>query len=429
MARILSYKAKVSMSLVTIDQKEYPIPPAYIDTIATDIKYKVTNIKTGKKFIMPIVYAILNVDEPLYNIFIDNVTDGVINLRIENYDAENELSLNNTVIDDQFIYFIPSKYNYSKDIKDPNINPEDYEEHIVLGMLKATMIYANKQSFNLSYVAGSEELDINGIAVSFDEEEILDTEHLLEIMLENITGQELYMDELEVNKEYTDGLLIPPQGTVAEAIDYIFNLNPFYETDYLFFMDFKKTYLINTSGSAREVSKNTIMVNIEEINSRSALYTGFSKDLDNGAYIIYVNESDANVFINTTTDKVYNQTVSTYTDQVTTLDSNITVLKKETSNRQEFTKANEMCAEIRKQVLDNTAVTINISKMNMDSSLITPDKCYVVNYSKYSAYNGVYLLIYKKEIIKRDDNTFTTTTIFGLEKIADTKHAVNTVTA
>lgn len=428
MARILSYKARVSMSLITSGEIETKIPPAYINSIATDIKYKITDPKTGKKFIMPIVYAILNVDEPLYNKIISNVTDGMINLRITNYDADNELSINNTIIDDQFIYFIPSKYNYAKSIEDPNINDEDYEEHITLGLIKSTMIYQNKQSFNLSYVSEDEEVEINGIKLELEEGEILDTKRLLELILENLNG-EIYMDEIEINKEYNEGLLIPPQGTVAEALDYIFNMNPFYSTDYLFFMDFKKTYLINTSGTARDVAKNTILISIEEVNEKSAYYTGFSKDLDNGTYIVYVNESDANIAVNTTTDKKYNQTVANYTDQVTKLDSNITVLKKDTTNKQEFIKANEMCAEIRKQVLDNTSVIINISKMNMDSTLITPDKCFVVNYPKYSSYNGIYLLMYKKEILVRTDDTFNTTTIIGLERIADSSHNVNMLTS
>ena len=426
MSKILSYKANAEMSLITTSQKEYPIPMAYIDTIATDFKYKITNSKNGKKYIMPIIYVILNTDEPLYNTIIENVTDGVINLRLYNYDADNPMSLNNNIIDDQFIYFIPSKYNYSKSIEDPNINEEDYEEHITLGLLKSTMIYKNKQSFNLSYTSGEEEVEINGIKLALEEEEILDTEKLLELILHEVNN-DFFMDELEFNKEYTQGLLIPPQGTISEALDYIFNLNPFYTTDYLFFMDFNKTYLINTSGSNRDVEKSTIIISVEDINAQSAYYTGFSKDLDNGSYIIYVNETDVNIKINTTTDKRYNQTVSTYTDQVTKLDSNISVLKKETSNKQEFTKANEMCAEIRKQIMDNTAVMINFSKMNMDSTLITPDKCYVVNYPKYSAYNGIYLLTYKKEVITRTGNDFNTTTMIGLERISDTSH-VNTET-
>lgn len=427
MARILSYKAKASMSLVTADQTEYPIPVAYINSIVTDIKYNFANVHTGKKYIMPVIYVILNVNDVMYNRIIDNVTDGVINLSVSNFDAENTLGLNNTIIDDQFIYFIPSKYNYSKNIDDPNIDEEAQEEHITLGLLKATMIYNNKKSFNLSYVAGSEEVEISGTKLELEEEEILDTEKLLEIILKNI-GEDIYMDEIEFNKEYEEGLLIPPQGTVAEAIDYIFKLNPFYTTDYLFFMDFEKTYLINTSGMAREVNKSTIIMSIENIDEKSAYYTGFSKDLDNGTYIVYINESDANVSINTTTDKRYNQSVSTYTDQVTVLDSNISVLKKETSNKQEFTRANEMCAEIRKQYLDNTSVIINITKMNLDSTLITPEKCYVVQHAKYSSYNGIYLLLYKKEIIVRTDDTFNTTTTIGLMKIADSSHTVNLVT-
>lgn len=388
MATILSYKGDCTASLVTVAGKEYPFNQAYIKSVSTDYDYK--------NRIMPIVYMILDVDENLYNTILDNATDGTITLRCTNYDFESGTGFKKEIINDKFIYFVPTKYNYSKDIEDPNIDSSLYQEHIVLGLIKATQININKQSFNGVYKK-------------------TDTQKMLTKFTKGLPS--LMMDKIEIKTEYPE-LLLPPQETRSNAIDYLFKLNPFYKTQYIFFMDFKKTYLLNTSGNARKVSKSTILFQIEDVNERSAYYTGFSKDLNNGTYVIYVNMADANVSLNTTTDKVYNQLVSTYTDEVTTVDSNITTYTKDNQNRQEFTKINEMGTEIRKKLMDNTAVVINITKKNMDSSLITPDKCFQVKYNKYSSYNGKYLLLYKKELFTKTGDSYDTTCIIGLQRIA-----------
>ena len=394
MSTILSYKADCAATLVTVNGKEYPFNNAYIKSISTDYDYK--------NRIMPIVYMILDVDEVLYNTILDNATDGTITLRCVNYDFNSGTGFKKEIINDSFIYFVPTKYNYSMDLEDPNIDSSMYYEHIVLGLIKSTQIYVNKQSFN-------------GVFTETD------TEKMLAKFTNGLPN--LMMDELEIKTDYPE-LLLPPQETRSNAIDYLFNLNPFYKTSYIFFMDFKKTYLLNTSGQARNISKSTILFQVENVDEKSAYYTGFSKDLENGTYVIYINQANANVSLNTTTDKLYNQFVSTYTDEVTTVDSNIITYSKDTSNRQEFTKANEMSTEIRKQLLDNTAVVLNLSKMNMDSTLITPDKCFQVNYSKYSSYNGKYLLLYKKELFIRTGDNFDTTCIIGLQRIADqTSHS------
>lgn len=388
MSTILSYKAKCSMSLITVTGTEYKISPAYIKAISTDYKFKAN--------IMPILYAILDVDQYIYQKLLDNATDGSINLRIVNYNANADSGLEKEVCNEQFIYFVPTKYNYEKEIVGVDVDELGDTPHIVLGLIKASMIYDNKFSFNGIYTKTT-------------------TEKILKKFLKGLPN--LVMDELEYDEEY-ESFLLPPQQTRSNAIDYLFNKNPFYSTKYMFFMDFKNTYLLNTSGDARNTAKSTILFQIENINARSAYYTGISKDMDNGTYVIYVNQSDVNVSINTTTDKTYNQLVSTYTDMVTTVDSNIVTYTKDTTNKQDFSRANAMATDIRKQIMDNTAVVINLTKMNLDSSLITPDKSFVIDYANYSAYNGKYLLIYKKEIIVRTGDNFNTTTIIGLERVA-----------
>lgn len=388
MASILSYKANCTMELIAVNGEEIEIPYLYITSVSTDYRFDVN--------IMPILYAILDVSPEIYKKIIDNSTDGIIHVRITNFDGNGSAKLEKEIINDQFIYFIPVKYNYEKELEGDLGELSMDTKHIVLGLIKSTMINDNKQAFNGVYV------------------ETTTKKMLEEVFLKGLP--EITMDELEIETEY-ESLLIPPQETRAKAINYLFELDPFYTSPYIYFMDFDKTYLLNSVNIAANAHKKTVLFQIEQIDETSAYYTGISVEGDTA--IVYVNQGNVNISINTTTDKIYNQIVSTNTNEVTTVDSNITMYKKDNTNRQRYEVANEMNTDIRKQVVDNTAVTLNISKMNMDSSLITPDKIFMVKYDAYASYNGRYILLYKKEIIVQRGEAYDTTTTIGIQRIAD----------
>jgi hypothetical protein len=397
MARIQSFKANCSLKLYTAgSNKEIVINPLYIRSMAMDYKFD-TNI-------MPIVYTILDVDIEMYDTIVENATDGRFLVQIVNYDANlgSTGGIRKYIVNDEFIYFLPNKYNYAKKLEDPGVDNTDGSGntlHMVIGLMKAQLIYNNKVSFNGVY-------------------ENTTTELLLEKVLKGLP--KLTMDEIENNKEYEESFTLLPQQTRAQAIDYIFTDNPFYNTDYIFFMDFKKTYLLNSTGGPREdIDNHTVLFQIVKSNSAASYYNGVVKDAEDGVYVIYVDQSDANFNINTTTDKVNNQIVAYDTDEVTKEDLNVTVSKVATTNKQEFAMVNQLGTDIRKNIMDNTAVTLNITKMNMDSSIITPDKCYQVKHALYPDYDGKYLIMYKKDIISRAGEAFDTTTIIGLQRIND----------
>ena len=50
--------------------------------------------------------------------------------------------------------------------------------------------------------------------------------------------------------------------------------------------------------------------------------------------------------------------------------------------------------------------------------VIFMNKSFVIDYANYSAYNGKYLLLYKKEIINQAGEAYDTTSIIGLQRIA-----------
>ena len=388
MGSILSYKVRCSMELIETNGEEIEIPYLYVTGLSTDYRFDAN--------IMPILYIILDVPPDIYQKIIDNSTDGIFHVRVTNFDGNGSAKLEKEIINEQFIYFLPVKYNYEKEINADLGDVTMDTQHIVIGLIKSTMINDNKQSFNGNYVETTTE------------------KMLKEVFTKGLP--ELVMDDLEIDTEY-ESLLIPPQESRAKAINYLFELDPFYTSPYIYFMDFEKTYLLNSVNVSVNKKKETVLFLIENIDETSAYYTGISVEGD--TTIVYVNQATVNISINTTTDKMYNQTIATNTNEVTVVDTNITMYKKDNHSRKSYDNSNEMNTDIRKQIIDNTAVTLNISKMNMDSSVITPDKFFVVKYDAYSSYNGRYILLYKKEIIVQRGEAYDTTTTIGLQRIAD----------
>lgn len=387
-----SFKNICTMSLVAASGEEIPINPEYITAVATDYKYT--------KNVMPIIYTMLEVDLNLYDKLITNATDSQVNFKMQSFNANVSNSIQKNTINDRFLYFVPTKYNYSQELKDKNIDRSLYTKDIILGLMKSDLIAQNRTSFN-------------GIW------ENTDTESLLEKITDKI-GSPIVMDEIDNVKEY-DSFALPPQSTMANALDYLFTKDPFYNTNYIFFLDFDKGYLLNSTGKARgNKADNTIIIDIKELGVQETIASGMVKNGESGATTIYVSQSEANISLNTTTEKHTNQIVATDTDTMSTAD--LTLLSgKEDTNRTEFTRATPIGADIRKQALENTSVILNITKRNINSSIITPDKCYKIRYdnSYYNSnYGGTYLLVSKNEETVRSDESFDTITMISFRRIA-----------
>ena len=252
MSSILSYKAKCSMELIEANGEEVVIPDLYITSMASDYRFN--------NNIMPILYAILDVAPEIYEKIIDNSTDGFMHVRIVNFEGTGGASLEKEIVNEQFTYFIPVKYNYQKELKKSDVGETSFDTaHIVVGMIKSTMINQNKKAFN-------------GVYVETTTKKLLEETFLKDL-------PDLVMDELEIETEY-ESILIPPQETRAKAIAYLFELDPFYKSPYIYFMDFAKTYLLNSVGIAMNAKKEKVLFRIEDIEEESAYYTGISVEGD-----------------------------------------------------------------------------------------------------------------------------------------------------
>ena len=178
--------------------------------------------------------------------------------------------------------------------------------------------------------------------------------------------------------------------------------------------------MIDRTGKYINTGKlNTVFIDIKSLDSRSSYYEGITIDTNNNCYILYLNPDDKTIIPNKATEKVTNQIIGVYQDEVTTLDLNINNSKHSADlTKSIFVRTNKVDTIIAKSELESTAAILNLSKANIDADIFTPDKAYTVsNYEEDKEYDGRYILIYKKEVIGRMDNEYATNTILGLRYV------------
>ena len=71
-----------------------------------------------------------------------------------------------------------------------------------------------------------------------------------------------------------------------------------------------------------------------------------------------------------------------------------------------------------KAIMESGSVVITLNKTEIDSTILTPNKEYLVrNYESSSQYNGRYVLSYKKEIIMKEGENMIGNVMFGLRQV------------
>lgn len=212
-----AYNAVVKLSFLLDDQNI---------SIATErIKYIVIDTNYESE-IMPKLYMNISVNTSLYNYITNYKDQAKFKLKIQRKNVFSRTSLGEVIVDDTFAY-IPSTTNadYLKDISEGGASDDSYK-NIVIGLISIKITDQLRKSFNSIY---------NNI----------DQETLVSIATE---GLDIVTQPLQYNRKY-DSILIPPVSTRKEFLDFMFNLDNFYNTKFLFFMDFKKCYLLSRDGS------------------------------------------------------------------------------------------------------------------------------------------------------------------------------------
>ena len=384
-----AYKCSIAAMSLIVGNKETNIPTPSVKSIVIDTDYE--------NKIMPIIYVSLSINLELYNKLVTSVNDGKIYLNIKKYNVKADVPIKEDKLKDQFIYFIPSNATYIKDLGDEKDNKLYSYIDITIGLMDIKLLDYKKKNFNTVY-------------------RNTDTRNLINIIT---SGRKLIMTPIKNNTKYNE-FLMPPVTTRSEALDYIFNTDAFYDTMYTYFTDFDKSYLIDRTGRYTDNGRlNTVFIDIKSLDARSSYYEGITIDNNKNCYVLYLNPDDKTIVPNKVTEKVTNQIIGVYQNEVTKLDLNINNSKHSADlTKSIFTRTNKVDTIIAKSELESTSVILNLSKANIDADIFTPDKAYTVsNYEEDKEYDGRYILIYKKEVIGRMDNQYATNTILGLRYV------------
>lgn len=383
-----AYKKKIEIAFISGDE--------VVDINSSKIVYLIIeHVYDGR--VMPVIYMRITLENDLYARVLAEKDSAKFYLRIQHYDAYSDTSLYKDEINQQFTYILSSTTpEYNENLADANANVDSAYKTITMGLLDMSIMNTLRKSFG-------------GIVKNVDQNSLL---------YQAVEDTKIVIKTPKYN-EYYDSLIIPSIASRKDMIQYLFNKNPFYDTDPLYFIDFNISYLLDKSGeavSAEDGTLDNIVVDIRSVTEDEAYFEGMEIRDDN--YYLYINPANTSVSIDTGTEKVANQLVAGYIGGSNTLDLNINT-NQESTTHQTFVRFDNIAnAVVYKNVMEAAQVYIEIGKENIDPTILTPNKAITVkNYEGYSDYDGKYALMYKKEIIQGSATGFTSLTTFGIKKL------------
>lgn len=343
--------------------------------------------------VLPIIYVTMAVDSKLYTNIIKYKQSAKFYMSIKKTNKHSTIGISKEILSGSFSY-IPSANNpnYTEELI-PDTDGNSYRR-IMIGLVSIELTNKLRKSFN------SIENDT-------------DAETLIAMALD---GTNCIVEKPTYN-DYYKSILIPPIASRYKLLEFIFDRNAFYDTNFRYFMDFEKSYLTSKRGNAIDAgdgSLNSVIVDIRSVTEDEAYYEGI--EIRNNAYYIYINPSNSNVILNEGTEKVANQLVA-IDDDAPVQYMDLEINKTDGSEEKRVFVRSDNAALIKNELETNTII-VEVLKQNIDGSIFTPDKCITVNnYGEYSKYNGKYLMIYKREFFKCVAGEFVMSCNVGLKRV------------
>lgn len=392
--KISRYKYSIQLNHVN-GSEVTNIKPELISSLLIDYNYKNA---------MPSIYIILNIDSDNFTKLVTTTASARLSLYIKRYNQDSSTSASKDIVKDLFIYFFPSSdVNYTKelDFQQSDDIPSNAYKRITIGLVSAKLIDQNRCFFNNLYK------DIN-IATLIQ----LGIKQIPKIIIEQFA-----------NNDKISQIFIPPIDTVSNYIKYINTCASLYKNgDYIFFMDFDKSYLVSTNGIGIDSSDGTytnINIDIRSTTSENANSMGIVEDDENRTYILFIDALDTSVTVDRGNDKIVNHLIGIDTkgniqeQDIDTIDDKTTIKKRvmriPNENSNYFKK---LIKEVRADIV------ISLSKTEIDSSIFTPNKIFTIsNFAENNKYNGIYYMTYKKDMLIQQDGDFMGLILLGLDKV------------
>ena len=390
------YKYKVSIKYA-IGTDVYDIQDGCVKSVAIDSNYDEMN--------MPMIFINMRVYQSLINKMIINQHRGVFILNMTRAIVNSDMpDLFSEYINDKFIYFISGEFDRGifNDEDVPNEDKGEFYNNISVGLLSYDHVNKNKKSINCV---------LNGNQTS---------------ILSYVTSSLPILIEPPRNNRFFDGLIIPPISSISKTIAYINNIHTIYDTPYRFFIDFDRSYLISSSGrivKSKNDSIYSIHINIYNRDTPESMLQGMTIDYRQSLYDIYVSSKDCELsdgslyeksFTNINATDASGNTIRSAID--VSQDANVRGKTKDiriANDNQNM--LNNIVSEI-----NNSAIQIMVQKVDIDSSIFTINKEYVIRAdSAYGSedYNGRYILARKRELYIKEDDTYSSNVMLLFRKI------------
>lgn len=364
---------------------------------------------------MPIIYLQISIPPDQYNTMVQNRSNANIVFTLYKYDATSSSQIKKKYISDSFSYMMTSDPNYNESLNTGSNQTFSENKNNVESSLKAT-------SYFNGYIALIKEESLN--ANKQLSNGIIRNANLISIIHKFTSHMTMVIEPLPAESNVNiDQIIIPPVSTVTKVLEYIDSEHSIYPTGYRYFRDFEKTYLLSNSGDAVDLHDGSYSkVFIEICDPLEVVESGNAMEIDtaNKAYIIKIDANNTSIKVDQSIDKSYNQYMSVDSDgNTSTVDLSVEAHSDSTTKVQVEKGSDLESITKSKYMMESVGTMLSVTKSNVDSSILTPNKEYIVkNYKNNSQYNGKYILSYKKEVLARDGN-YVISTIFGLRKVSD----------
>ena len=365
---------------------------------------------------MPIIYLQVSLAPDQYNTLVEHAEDGNIILTLYKYDATSNSQIKKKYISDSFSYMMTSDPNYNESLNTGS-NQQFEQKDDNDAVLRATSYFSG-------YIALVKEESLNNNKQLSNG--IIRNTNLISIIHKYTKHMNMVMEPIDSSHNVNiSQIIIPPISTVTKLLEYLNQQYSFYSSGYRYFRDFDKTYLMSNSGKSMDLhdgSYNKVMIHI--CDPLEVIDSGIAMEIDsaNKAYIIRVDANSTSMKVDQSIDKSYNSIMSVDSSGNTSkVDLNVSSHSDSTQKVQvtKVSNSNFDSANETKAFSESAGIMLTITKSNLDSSILTPNKEYIVkNYKNNAQYDGKYILSYKKEVLVSDGN-YVISTMFGLRKVSD----------
>lgn len=390
-----SYRYIIKAIYSTEDNRYIEIPQENITYLSSNYDYLQNH--------MPTLYLGFKVNSELYDEMVINVRTSKIILTVYKYDNSSVNSLRHIYIQKKLDYAIRTDPDYHQSLNNMNEDADVNESYKsgTLGLFDSSLLDDN-------------DIFVNGI---------IKDSNMISIVHKYTKHMNMVIEPF-INNNKIDTLIIPPITSITRLLNFLNNYSCFYSKGYRYFRDFDKTYVLSNTGKAvsdGEDVYHTMIINILDTTDPLTKSVGIDIDKSKKTYVMNIDALDTTININITRNKEYNSIVGvTSTGELDKVRLEDSLDEKERILLQRIPNDNLTYLQNIKHEIDSSSVVLQISRTEIDSSIITPNKEYIIrNFKEYSEYNGTFLLISKKEIFIQQDNEFISKTILAFKKVMD----------